>query len=185
MWPTPDPIGIMGGINLYTYVGNNPVNRVDLLGLYAEKGDAAEADMSDQAGGDYGDWGGDDWGDGDESDALDSFYGYDSSAEDGMPDSTENDSDGGFWADRVAYVESIFDTIINVFVDFSSEEAMLERMDLYKPYLKSNVEQLADGHYFYKDIPTSTGDVLIIAFELEHEYEDTKGTNDCHGQGFN
>jgi Rhs family protein len=28
-----DPIGVMGGVNLYAYVGNNGVNRIDPLGL--------------------------------------------------------------------------------------------------------------------------------------------------------
>lgn len=33
-WPNHDPIGERGGINLYGYVGNDPVNQVDPLGLY-------------------------------------------------------------------------------------------------------------------------------------------------------
>jgi RHS repeat-associated protein len=32
-WLNRDPIGETGGLNLYGYVGENPVNRVDLLGL--------------------------------------------------------------------------------------------------------------------------------------------------------
>ncbi len=30
---TPDPIGLLGAINLFTYVGNNPINLFDLMGL--------------------------------------------------------------------------------------------------------------------------------------------------------
>jgi len=32
-WPNQDPIGELGGRNLYGFVGNNPVNRWDYLGL--------------------------------------------------------------------------------------------------------------------------------------------------------
>ena len=36
-WISRDPIGVEGGVNLYGYVGQNPVNRVDVRGLCEEK----------------------------------------------------------------------------------------------------------------------------------------------------
>jgi len=37
-WPLRDPIGERGGVNLYGFVGNDGVNRWDLLGMRAESG---------------------------------------------------------------------------------------------------------------------------------------------------
>jgi len=41
-WPNRDPIGELGGLNLYGYVGNDPLNRVDPLGLWWWDGDYVE-----------------------------------------------------------------------------------------------------------------------------------------------
>jgi hypothetical protein len=32
-----DPIGFLGGLNLYTYTGNNPVNWIDPMGLFGQQ----------------------------------------------------------------------------------------------------------------------------------------------------
>src|SRR4051794_19346943 len=37
-WTTKDPLGVGGGMNVYIYVANDPINRVDVTGL-AEVGD--------------------------------------------------------------------------------------------------------------------------------------------------
>ena len=65
-WVSRDPIGELGGINLYGYVGGNPVKRVDLLGLcefapaplglrHILDGHGPGADETDQATDDYAD----------------------------------------------------------------------------------------------------------------------------------
>jgi RHS repeat-associated protein len=49
-WLTPDPIGIMGGINLYRFVQNNPVNYRDWLGLAIEAGTGLSDGSNDHDG---------------------------------------------------------------------------------------------------------------------------------------
>ncbi len=51
VWTTADPIGFLGGINLYQYVESNPVNSKDILGL--ESDGNSHSDDSDT--GNYGD----------------------------------------------------------------------------------------------------------------------------------
>ncbi len=48
-WLNRDPIGERGGVNLYAYVGNNPLNYYDALGLTASGvcGDTGRVDLSD------------------------------------------------------------------------------------------------------------------------------------------
>jgi RHS repeat-associated protein len=60
-WLTADPIGIAGGINLYRFVSNNPVNYRDWLGLEPNEGEEGYDDMTNNGWGidgeadDYGD----------------------------------------------------------------------------------------------------------------------------------
>ena len=49
-WLSPDPIGISGGLNQYVFVGNNPVNFTDPLGLWTfALGGTAQGTMSASA----------------------------------------------------------------------------------------------------------------------------------------
>ncbi len=50
---TPDPLGIVGGINFYSYVQNNPVAEIDPLGLY-KSSDFLRAVVPGQVSYDYG-----------------------------------------------------------------------------------------------------------------------------------
>ncbi|SDP86371.1 RHS repeat-associated core domain-containing protein, partial [Desulforhopalus singaporensis] len=43
VWTSEDPIGIIGGNNLYSYVGNNPVNYIDLFGLWDQSTEGGHA----------------------------------------------------------------------------------------------------------------------------------------------
>ena len=50
VWTAPDPIGILGGVNLYGYVGGNPVNKRDWWGL-DESDDGTESSAGEGLGG--------------------------------------------------------------------------------------------------------------------------------------
>ncbi len=48
-WLQPDPVGQAGGLNIYTYCGNDPVNGIDPSGLSSdERGDLGTASSQDQ-----------------------------------------------------------------------------------------------------------------------------------------
>ncbi|WP_163341222.1 RHS repeat-associated core domain-containing protein [Desulfopila sp. IMCC35008] len=52
VWTTADPIGVIGGVNLYQYVNSNPINHADFLGLTG--GEESEDNESNDTG-DYDD----------------------------------------------------------------------------------------------------------------------------------
>lgn len=45
-WLSPDPIGLAGGLNLYCFCGNDPVNRTDPSGLCSELKGVAKAGVA-------------------------------------------------------------------------------------------------------------------------------------------
>jgi len=49
VWTTPDPIGILGGLNVYSYVENNPLNYKDPLGLWSDMGEGYGGDLGDSS----------------------------------------------------------------------------------------------------------------------------------------
>lgn len=86
VWTTPDPISVFGGVNLYQYVGNNPVNYRDWLGLseisdvnggYADNGGKGyNGGVDNDTGGELGDDGDSDGG------WFDDWFGEDDEEED-------------------------------------------------------------------------------------------------------
>jgi RHS repeat-associated protein len=87
-WLTPDPIGIGGGINLYRFVSNNPVNYVDWLGLAIEAGTGLSDGSPDHDG------------DGVPNEVDSNPYSYDPPG--------DGDEGGGFWSDIRDFFGNIF-----------------------------------------------------------------------------
>jgi RHS repeat-associated protein len=85
-WLTPDPIGIAGGVNLYGFVRNNPVNFVDWLGLVQSAGELGI--------GNPGSYGG--------TNTHDSMYGSNGRG---------TGNDGGFWDSFLNGVSDVFGAI--------------------------------------------------------------------------
>jgi len=78
VWTTPDPIGILGGINLYSYVENNPANLIDRYGNEPMGDD-------DQSGGG--------WGVDSEADHDDDFDGINNAEDDDVDGNGIKDAD--------------------------------------------------------------------------------------------
>ena len=67
-WPSRDPIGERGGLNLYGFVGNEPINSFDLLGnwFWSDRGGvkAPKKPKGHKGFHHYGNWGGPGWANG-------------------------------------------------------------------------------------------------------------------------
>jgi hypothetical protein len=182
VWTTPDPIGVLGGVNLYGYAGNNPVNLTDLLGLTMSAGELGI--------GNPGSYGGENtgasmYGDTDRGDSYDNgnYYGVNGDVDgDGIAEKGEPYFDP-VMATLMPLAETLaeaWNQTKDTYQGYFSEKELRERQSLYEPYLNQNSQQLGDVFQEYLNYPTSIGDIITLSFQNGG----TQGTNECHGRGF-